>query len=218
VLNSYRAIQVTAAAILAASAVTTAAAQQSGTDAAAAIPRGWAVEQRQAADLNRDGYEDAVLLLQRPGSPGEPLSPARMLIVLLGSPAGQVVAARNSELVPRVDLRSEEDPLANGELVAEPGGFELKLGSASAVGSYRSAIVRYRFAFRGDCLQLVGYDRLETDRASLNISDRSINYLTGDDTRTSETGGKRVTTPNVSRELPRRCLADLGSAATFTPP
>ena len=93
------------------------------------------------------------------------VSPRRMLAVLLGEAAGFALAARNSELIPQLDLTSHEDPLADGELIARTGGFEIKLGLHSEVGSYLSAVVRYQFEYQGVCLRLIAYDRLETHRA-----------------------------------------------------
>lgn len=194
----------------------------------AMVPEGWAIEQQQAADLNRDGRRDVVLLLRRlPASSdsgkgadaSENRSPQRALAALLGVRGGYTLSALNARLIPQVDLGSQEDPLADGEIVTQRGGFDLKLSLTAGVGSYLSAALRYRFRYQGGCLRLTGYDRLETHRATLDTQDLSINFLTGVVVRTS--GNAQSDATRVRREKlaanPRRCLQELQSAAQFQP-
>jgi hypothetical protein len=187
------------------------------------VPTGWAIEQLHAADLNRDGREDALLLLRHKAAAtgaGPGRSPPRMIAVLLGDSAGFVLSARNTKLIPQVDLASQEDPLADGEIAARPGGFDIKLGLLSGAGSYLSMVMRYQFAYQDGCFRLIGYDRLESHRATLDTHDLSINYLTGAVVRT--TGNARTDANTVvSTTLaapPHRCLEDLDDAADFAPP
>ena len=191
---------------------------------AAFVPPGWTIEQQRAADLNRDGRRDAVLLLRRLPAAGvadgkDNRSPQRALAALLGVRGGYTLLALNARLVPQVDLASQEDPMADGELSVRPGGFDIKLGVMSGVGSYQSASLRYRFRYQGSCLRLIGYDRLETHRATLATQDLSINFLTGAVVRT--TGNAQSDVTQVRRERlstnPYRCFQDLDSAAEFHP-
>jgi hypothetical protein len=188
------------------------------------VPAGWVVEQLHAADLNRDGHEDALLLLRHEAAvtdAGLGLSPPRMLTVLLGDPAGFVLSARNTKLIPQVDLAGQEDPLADGELVALKGGFEIKLGVLSGVGSYLSAVLRYRFAYQSGCFRLIGYDRQETHRATLDTHDLSIDYLAGTVAHTmgnARTEGNGVVYTTLLPSPPHRCLEHLDNAAEFSPP
>jgi len=182
------------------------------------VPAGWALDQLARADFNADGREDAVVLLREERGADRSRSPQRILAVLVGDATGFTLVSQNAQLVPQLDLTTQEDPLANGQLAARRGEFDIKLGFWSGAGSYLSAIVQYQFALRGGCVQLVRYDRLEMHRASLETNDLSIDYLTGKINRTSEKAGNRVVTDTVSPELPRHCLADLGSAAEFSPP
>lgn len=186
------------------------------------VPPGWKVEQRHTADLNRDGREDALLVLApaRPSpADGAGLSPPRVLAVVLGAPGGYVLAASNTKLIPQVDSTTQEDPLADGEITVRPGGFDLKLTLMAGVGSYLSASLRYRFADRDGCFRLIGYDRLETHRATLDTRDVSIDFLSGEVVRTVGNAQSDATTTRRERLAPnpRRCLQDLGSAAEFDP-
>lgn len=184
------------------------------------VPPGWDIEQQHSADLNRDGRRDVLLLLRAaPAGPPPRLSPPRLLAVLLGAGGGYALSAQNGRLIPQVDLATQDDPLADGELVVRPGGFDIKLGLMASVGSYLSASLRYRFRRQGGCFRLIGYDRLETHRATLDTQDLSINFLTGAVVRTS--GNAQADTTQVRRERlassPRRCFQDLDSAADFRP-
>jgi hypothetical protein len=182
------------------------------------VPREWQVEQRHQADFNHDGRRDALLLLQRPG--GRDI-PARMLLVAFAGPAGDyTLIESNARLIPSDSSGQLEDPMADGELVMRPGGFDLSIGMLSTVGSYQQATIRYRFRFDGRCFRLVAHDRLHTNRATLDTLDVKVSLLTGEVTRTSGNAESDVA-PQTTRERlranPRRCLADLGNGWTFDP-
>ncbi|HRI18952.1 MAG TPA: hypothetical protein PL196_10550, partial [Burkholderiaceae bacterium] len=188
-----------------------------GLAAADFVPPGWAVEQRLEADLDLDGRGDLLLLLRGPGPADR--SPPRMLAIVLAEPAGYRLAASNAVLIPQADLQGQEDPLADGELVALGGGFDLKLTLISGQGSYLSATSRYAFRHRDGCFRLVTYDRLQTHRATLDTEDRHVDFLDG--TVRISRGNARSDEASVLVEAlaanPRRCFEDLGSAAGFSP-
>lgn len=182
------------------------------------VPPGWTVEQQHEADLDRDGRADALLLLRGPGPAGR--SPPRTLAVLLGGPAGYRLAAANTKLIPQVDLTTQEDPLADGEIVVRRGGFDLRLALTAGQGSYLSASLRYVFRYQGGCFLLVAYDRLQTHRATLDTEDLGVDFVAGA-VQLSRGNAQSDDDPKVHREPlatnPRRCLQDLGDAATFNP-
>lgn len=189
------------------------------------VPAGWQIEQRHQADFNHDGRPDALVLLQpvpaeataTAAGPGR--SSPRVLAVLLRARGGWVLAEHNHRLVPQVDLSSQEDPLANGEITLRPGGFTISLGLAATMGSYQAATLRYRFRHEGGCMRLIGYDRLELHRATLDTQDLSINFLTGAVLHTAGNAQTEVSQQRRERlPAPRRlCLRDLDDAARFKP-
>lgn len=189
------------------------------------VPAGWQIAQRHQADFNRDGRTDALVLLQpvpaeataTAAGPGR--SPPRVLAVLLRVRGGWVLAERNHRLVPQVDLSSQEDPLSNGEITVRPGGFSISLGLAATMGSYQAATLRYRFRHEGGCMRLIGYDRLEVHRATLDTQDLSINFLNGAVLHTNGNAQTEVSQQRRERlPTPRRlCLRDLDDAASFKP-
>lgn len=192
------------------------------------VPPGWVIEQQLSGNFNRDGRADALVLLrmaptaekQGPAdSSAARLSTPRVIAVLLGTRNGYELSASNGRLVPQVDLNSQEDPMADSELSVRPGGFDVKLGLTAGVGSYLGAAVHYRFRHQNGCFRLIGYDRLETHRATLATQDLSVNFLTGAVAHT--TGNAQSDVTQIRRERlavnPRRCLQDLDSAVDFKP-
>jgi len=183
------------------------------------VPAGWAIEQRHHADFNRDGRADVLLLLRQASAADT--TPPRMLLVALatGRPPGYALSAANARLVPRDASGTLEDPMADGEITVRPGGFDLKLGMMPGTGSYLAATMRYRFRLERGCFRLIGYERAETHRGTLDTRDLSVNFLTG--TVIHTTGNAQSNARQKKRERlaanPRRCLADVGSGWTFDP-
>ena len=183
------------------------------------VPAGWAIEQRHQADFNRDGRTDILLLIRDNAAQGA--TPRRIVLVAFATaqPAGYVRSAANAQLVPR-DLSGQlEDPMADGEITVRPGGFDLQLGMMATTGSYLAATMRYRFRFEGGCFRLIGYDRAETHRGTLDTRDVSVNFLTGAVIRTTGNAQSGRSQSQRSRLTanPRRCLGDLPSGWTFDP-
>jgi hypothetical protein len=122
-------------------------------------------------------------------------------------------------LVPRDDSGRLKDPMADGEITVRPRGFDLKLGMVPGAGSYLSATMRHRFRLERGCFRLIGYDRAETHRGTLDTRDLSVNFPTGVVVRTTGNAQSNATQTRRDRLAanPRRCLADLGSGWTFDP-
>jgi hypothetical protein len=183
------------------------------------VPPGWAIEQRHQVDFNRDGRRDALLLIRETAAQGA--TPRRIVLVALATvrPAGYVRSVANAQLVPR-DLSGQlEDPMADGEITVRPGGFDLKMGMMPGIGSYLAATMRYRFRFEGGCFRLIGYDRAETHRGTLDTRDVSVNFLTGaviQTTGNAQSGRSQRQRSRLTAN-PRRCLGDLPSGWTFDP-
>ena len=183
------------------------------------LPPGWTIEQRHQADFNRDRRSDVLLLLRDDVAQGA--TPRRIVLVALATtqPSGYVRSAANAQLVPR-DLSGQlEDPMADGEITVRPGGFDVRLGMMPGTGSYLAATMRYRFRYEGGCFRLIGYDRAETHRGTLDTRDVSVNFLTGAVIRTTGNAQSGRSQNQRSRLTanPRRCLDDLPSGWTFDP-
>lgn len=121
------------------------------------VPEGWVVEQQEVADFNGDGLADALLMMRPREANGVP---QRILAVVLRQRgAGYKLAEVNRRLIPQADS-AQEDPMADGELDARRGGFDIKLTLMAGSGSYLTAAVRYRFRYEG---RLLPADRLRPD-------------------------------------------------------
>jgi len=183
------------------------------------IPPGWELEQQKVADLNGDGRDDALLLMRKSDSSGTPQRILAVVLRELGDSDGYVLAELNPRLIPHSDNANQEDPMAEGELTAERGGFDIKLTLLAGAGSYQMARLQYRFRYRDGCFRLIGYNRMETNRATLDTRDLSVNFLTG--LMVHQTGNAQSdTTEKQSDALktnPRLCFGDLDSAAVFNP-
>ena len=180
------------------------------------VPKGWVLEEQKVADLNGDGRDDALLLMRKSDSAG---TPPRILAAVLRQKHGYALAEMNSRLIPHSDNTSHEDPMADGELTAQPGGFNLKLTLMSGAGSYEMETLHYRFRYQDGCFRLVGYDRMETNRATLDTHDLIVDFLTG--VVIHRTGNAQSdATEEKSDTLktnPRLCFRDLDNAAVFHP-
>jgi hypothetical protein len=182
------------------------------------IPAGWRLEQRQDADFNGDGQNDVLALLRREGdsAPSE-----RVLFAALATASrrGYSLHSANRQLVPTDPTGRIIDPMADGGIVVGPGEFELTLGMMPGAGSYQAATIRYRFRFEQDCFRLIGYDRAETHRGTLETRDVSVDFVTG--VVVHKVGNAQSDATDERRESlsfnPRRCLPDLPSGWTFDP-
>jgi hypothetical protein len=182
------------------------------------VPNGWELEQQKVADLNADGFADALLMMRRPQPNG---TPRRVLAVVLRQPgqaAGYVLSEINSRLIPRAG-ETLEDPMADGELTVRRGGFEVKFTLLSGIGSYTTATFRYRFRYQDGCFRLIGYDRMETNRGTLDTGDLSVNFLTSEVVHRTGNAQSDVTKERHEKlkNNIRRCFSELGSAALFNP-
>ena len=192
------------------------------------VPPGWVIEQQLPGNFNRDGRADALVLLrmaptaveQSPAdSSAARLSTPRVIAVLLGTRNGYELSASNGRLVPQVDLNNQEDPMTDSELSVRPGGFDIRIGMTAGGGSYLGAVLHYRFRHQNGCFRLIGFDRRETHRATLDTHDLSVNFLTG--AVVLATGNAQSDATRSRRERlavnPRRCFQDLGSLVDFKP-
>jgi hypothetical protein len=181
------------------------------------LPAGWLLEEQQTADLNSDGRPDAVLLLKQQVTM---IAPPRILLVALQQRGGQyALDEQNRQLIPQGVSDSQEDPMANGEILTRQGSFDVRFTQLAGAGSYQTVTFTYRFRREGGCVRLIGYDRLETHRATLDTRDLSVNFLTGAVVQRTGNEQSEKTDERKSRltSNPRRCLSQLGSAADFNP-
>ena len=164
------------------------------------IPHNWKLMEKVQGDLNGDGQADLALIIEKAnpenivkndslGSPELNLNP-RKLLVLLKKPQAYQLAASNDFLPAEGDTESPclADPLAEGEALAIKNGL-LKIGLHYwlSCGSWYVSNHLYTFRYQDQSFKLIGYDSNDFHRASGDITERSINLLTG---KVKSTSGK----------------------------
>lgn len=164
------------------------------------IPHNWKLLEKAQGDLNGDGQADLALIIEEAnpenivkndslGSPELNLNPRRLL-VLLKKPQAYQLAASNDFLPAEGDAESPclADPLAEGEALAIKNGL-LKIGLHYwlSCGSWYVSNHLYTFRYQDQSFKLIGYDSNDFHRASGDITERSINFLTG---KVKSTSGK----------------------------
>ncbi len=157
------------------------------------IPSGWKFISTTTGDLNKDGIEDAVLVLEKMDTanlkPNNALGVSilnvkpRRLLVLLKTHGTYRKILNKDNLLPSEN--DEDSPCLEYPLI-EQGGISIRsgklaitLGAFLGCGSYGVNRRTFTFRLENTRLRLIGYDYSEFSRSSGAASEHSINYLTG---------------------------------------
>jgi hypothetical protein len=179
------------------------------------VPKGWKLIATATGDLNRDGIEDAALVLEQTnpanlvsneslGASFLNLNPRRLLI-LFKTPEGYRKILSRDNLLPSqndVDAPCLADPLLEeGGISISDGKFFIRLGSWLSCGSYGVTHETFTFRFDNARFRLIGYDYSEFSRSSGEASEDSVNYLTGKRKRTTGQNEFEDSTSNSKPEV-----------------
>jgi len=176
------------------------------------IPKGWKQVTTATGDLNKDGSDDEVVVLEKTdpanlkandamGAPVLNLNPRRLLVMFKTAEGYQQQLSRD-DLLPsehNADVPCLADPLLDqGGIAITKGKLIIRLGTWLSCGSYSVTNSSFTFRLEGSRLRLIGYDYQQFSRNSGEIYEESINYLTGKEKKT--TGGNEFeeSTPTVS--------------------
>ncbi len=156
------------------------------------VSKGWVLEKSIAGDLDADGVDDAVLVLQqndrRKLKHNEGLGASelntnpRRLLVLLKSADGYRKITDNARFLPPQndeDAPCLEDPLEEGGVTVSRGLLRIDLHYWLSCGSWGVSHSSLLFRLEGGRLRLIGLDGYEFMRNSGDRSESSINFLTG---------------------------------------
>jgi len=151
------------------------------------VPKGWKIEMQKRGDLNNDGLEDVVILLQEnneknmieKGSGFSAMNTnPRILAVLFAQNNGKFsLVLSNHTLIPRytdpyIGDFIEENAISLSEGVFSVDFFIFPIFSVELIN------VSYTFRWQDNKFLLVGYHSSESSRSSGDMKSKSINYLT----------------------------------------
>lgn len=198
-----------------------------GADVDAFVPPGWAIESRLDGRIDSDARPDAVLLL-RANDPRNVLendglgtrvldTNPRMLVVLGAAAGGYRLVAQDALLIPRNENPVMSDPLEDGGLSLRDRVLKVRLGSFTSAGSWSMGSTTFSFRHQDGCMRLIGHDALSLHRGSGEVTETSVNLLTG---RAIVRVGSIESDATRERKAPttrrgRVCLEDVGDGFSF---
>lgn len=195
-------------------------------------PSGWYLEHQQNGDLNSDGVDDVVLVLHEKnpknilknegiGAEVTDTNPRVLLVAVRDKVSGKYIKlVENHTLIPRHTNPMLEDSLTENAIKISKGNLIIRLEYFANAGSWEMFSATFTFRKEDQCLSLIGYDRVNTHRASGETSDISINFLTNK---------AKVSRGNIEDEhlkpkwqsiknSKKYCLQEVGDGMEFTPP
>jgi hypothetical protein len=148
---------------------------------------GWRVEQTARGDINADGIADLAFVL-RDQDPANILthdgfgespfdSNPRILGVALGDGAGFTLVAQDHALILRRDNPSMDDPFAGIEIGG--GSLKVRLQLFMSAGGWSTGPYTFTLRHQDDAVRLIGYDHTNTQRNTGEVTEVSVNFLTG---------------------------------------
>lgn len=206
------------------------------TSAEGFVPSQWRIEHRIEGRLDGDSTRDLLLVLRMDDPAnviehnGMGLSPLdsnpRMLVIALADGEGGF----RRELVDRQLVPRAESPLLDDVLrddaasmieIRDNRAFAISLHSFASAGSWSSGDRQFTFRHQDGCFRLIGFDDTQVHRGSGEITQTSINYLTGRAWRSIGSIEDDAEPPKQWQTLPpsRRlvCIEQIGNGLAFDP-
>lgn len=198
-------------------------------DAAGFVLAGWKIEIQHKGDLNADGADDLLMVLRRDdpanvlkneGLGENPLDTnPRILAAAFAVGKTYRLALENHTLIPRHINPTLEDALSDGDVTIDRGSILVQMKFFANAGSWEMFNASYRLRYRNGRFGLIGYDRVSVHRASGEVNEISINYLTYTVERakgTIESDEKTVTKTKL-KPAPVPALEKIGDGLEFNP-
>ncbi|MBX3709651.1 MAG: hypothetical protein KIT56_01760 [Gammaproteobacteria bacterium] len=159
------------------------------------IPAGWTLHKSIKGDLNTDGKEDAVLILQKEDpkniktneafGPGELNLNPRRLLILFKTSKGYKPILQNDTFIPSENDEEDpclSDPLEEGGVGISKGRLLISFSNFSSCGSWSAGDETYIFRYdpKKNDFRLIGQEMMEYMRNdSEKSTEYSWNYMTG---------------------------------------
>lgn len=195
-------------------------------------PSGWYLEYQQKGDLNSDGIADVVLVLHEKnpknilknegfGAEVTDTNPRILLVAVRDKVSDKYIKlVENHTLIPRHTDPTLEDSLTESAIKISKGNLIIRLEYFANAGSWEMFSATFTFRKEDQCLSLIGYDRVNTHRASGETSDISINFLTNK----AKVSRGNIEDENLKptwqsiKNSKKHCLQEVGNGLEFTPP
>lgn len=152
------------------------------------IPKGWILLDSTKGDLNKDKFDDLVLVIQHKDSvkmikhdfeESEPVitQPRMLLILFYNQLARQYeLIEQNNQFILNHDNENMEDPYL--DMSIHKGVLNIGIYIFMNMGGWEVSNNTYQFRYQHNEFALIGADCRSTNRASGATEDRSYNFLT----------------------------------------
>jgi hypothetical protein len=167
------------------------------------VPKGWKVIATAKGDLNKDAADDIALVIENTdaanmmANPIEGAQPKtfninpRHLLVLFKSGSGYTLQAKNESFIPpqdSPDMPCLADPFVDsGGVDIVKGSLIISMQTFMSCGGWDMTNELYTLRYQDSEFKLIGYDSHSHHRASGEVTEVSINYLTKK--KSTTTGG-----------------------------
>jgi hypothetical protein len=201
--------------------------------AAAFAPAGWTLEQSRSGDLNADGTADIVMLMRmadpknvlaNSGGMGEdPFNTNPRILAIAfaeGSGSYRLVLQNHTLIARRTDAVLADSVDGPEALGIERGAAKVTLGFFMSAGGWTMFNATFGFRYQNGRFELIGFDKVTTQRNSGELRIVSINYaagLTQIETGTIDSDLGKVTQGRLPKNRKALTMDDVGDGLAFDP-
>lgn len=204
-----------------------------GSTAADFVPAGWKLEYSSTGDLNGDSAADLLLLLRmndpknvianKEGLGEDPFdtNPRILAVAFAEKAGGYRLALENHTLIARRTVPTQSDPITDASDIAiERGALKVHLDFFLSAGGWGMFNCTYRFRYQNGRFELIGFDKVSTQRNTGEIEIVSINYSTGKveiGTGTIESDETKRTVKKLEKKRKALTIEAIGDGLEFDP-
>jgi uncharacterized protein YgiM (DUF1202 family) len=181
----------------------------------------WQIEREIFGDLNQDARDDLILLI-RQNNPDAIESnefgtvnhnPRLLVIAFQKENTWETISY--SRMVSTAESPFQDEPLQ--EIAIRNGKLSIHLLFWTSAGSWTTSESKFLFRWQNDCLRLIGFDDVNLHRGNMEVTERSINFLTGKMRLRSGQNNKKLKEQWQNLSLPLICIENIEDGLAFDP-